>query len=409
MNQDLLMSALAVGIAISTSVFFLAVVVQQYGQRVRLLAWIAFILHLIAGSTIWYVFPHFVASDAVTFDRQARAIVEHHVDPASMAMPGLSDGKEGFVLTLAFLYRLTAPEALIGVTINALFCALLVLAIARTTNSFNPRSVEASAVMATTAPPFLWWGSQLLRDPMAWLAIAIAGGFITAIARERFRPTRYAGLLAALAVLATVRAPVAVIVGVGMAIALLLASDRRPFVKFILSAGILVGLALLSLYYAGVAGLTNTNIESVVRSRNSLATNASTGFTQSTTASASDLSSASIDAIIPVTFGPLPWQLAGQAWPAVFDTVTWWAILALSLVGWLALRGQRRLTNVLTIPAVGIIIVLIITSGNFGTMIRIRAQAAVLLLPIAAVGWTQLKERRLRSSEEASKSTSPSA
>ena len=88
---------------------------------------------------------------------------------------------------------------------------------------------------------------------------------------------------------------------------------------------------------------------------------------------------------------PIPGSGRPQA-PFALDAVLWLTILGFAVLGWW--RAPNRLELLLVVlPALALTGALMLTSGNYGTMQRLRVQTSVLLIPVAAGGLSLVTAR----------------
>jgi hypothetical protein len=96
---------------------------------------------------------------------------------------------------------------------------------------------------------------------------------------------------------------------------------------------------------------------------------------------------------------PFPWAATKVTqWLTIPDMLLWYASLLLAGVGlWLA-RGRWRLTLFPLGYVAGMLLALLLTEGNTGTLFRHRAMVIPFLLPFSVVGglwlWDRLRDRR---------------
>jgi 4-amino-4-deoxy-L-arabinose transferase-like glycosyltransferase len=390
---DPLQQALGLATLAAVATFVLLIASRRAMQPVRALALGSFAGHAALGIAIWYLMPTLVAGDAFVYEAQAVGALEARA------------GKEGFAILLGGLYGITGPTPVVGLLFNAALMGLLVIVVSRTAGRLGgERAARYGALIELLLPPFVWWGSQLLREAPMWILIALAADAAVAMAIEGLSWRRAAGLLLISLAMLTVRAPVAAVLVVFLAVGLILASAPRPG-DHARRAALIVGSVAIALFlfprFDALQSLETQNSASIVFSRNYLAT-ANTGFGEQAAPTTGGLYGQLPTALPLVVFGPLPWQLASSEFAAVADTLAWWFILYLALRGFVPLRRRvGRASLVLVMPAAALLGVLALTLANFGIVIRMRAMVVVLLVPYAAVGLAVLAERRRARSYDA--------
>jgi hypothetical protein len=89
---------------------------------------------------------------------------------------------------------------------------------------------------------------------------------------------------------------------------------------------------------------------------------------------------------------PLPWQAQSRALLAYLPEQIVWYVMALLLpLGVVAgMRRDRPLTSMLVMHAAGAIVLVALTSGNIGTLIRHRSLAFPYLVWLSALGGHEL-------------------
>ena len=355
-------------------------------RLIRSLAMTSFVGHAVISIAVWYLAPALIAGDAAVYDAQALG-----TDQARA-------GKEGFSIILGSLYRSIGHAPAAGLLLNALLMGLLVIVVARTAGRLGDwRAARVAALLALLLPPFVWWGSQLLREAPMWILIALVADISVAIALEGLSWRRGAWLLALFLAMLTIRAPVAAVVAVTLGIGLVLASAPRPgdHMRRVAMIGGAIALAIfLFPRFDALQSLEEKDSASIAYSRNYLAT-ANTGFGEESALTTSGLIGQLPSALPLVMFGPLPWQLPYSGLVAVADTLAWWFIVFWGIRGFPSLhRRFGRASLVLIVPAAALVGVLALTLANFGIVIRMRAMIVVLLLPYAAAGLAVAAERK---------------
>ena len=383
---DPLRHALGIAVVAFVAGYALWLATRRADRMVRAWAVASFVAHAGVGIAIWYRFPSLVANDAAVYEAQA------------LGTRVANAGKEGFSFVLGGIYSAIGRAPVAGLILNALCMALLVVVVANTARRLgNTQSGRYAAVLAAVLPPFLWWGAQLLREAPMWILLALAAETAVAIAIDGLSWRRAVWLLALCLPMLTIRAPVAAVVAVSLAVGLLFAGAPRSgdhVRRAVMIVGAIVLSALLFPRFAALQSLQEEDSASIVNSRNYLAT-ANTGFGEAAAPTTYGLVGQLPSTLPLVTLGPLPWQLPSSGLPAVADTLSWWFVLYWAVRGFGPLyRRYGRAAWVLVGPAAALIVVLALTLANFGIVIRMRAMVAVLLLPYAAIGLAVAAERR---------------
>jgi hypothetical protein len=338
---------------------------------------VAFIVHLAIGFAVLAVVG-FYFPDARGYDRIAREYVAfwNHLQSAP---PDFTLGKEGWVLILASIYRWFGAVPALGIVFNAALTGVTAALLMGTTARLGwPRHAKTAGWLILM-PGFLY-SSTLLRESAAWTLTALAAWAAAGLATKGgmhntlWLLTSFAGML-------WIRGSLAVPIVGALLVAILLARKRVPPTLLIgLSGALLIGGPLVARTEALWGG---TNIDRINASRNSLAT-AGSGF--EVTVYGTPLETVRR---LPLTlprsiFGPFPWELGTLPPLAVLDLVPWLLLLFWTWRGWR--YGTGRNVLLVLMPALCLLAVIGVTSGNYGTMVRLRSQAAILLLPLAAMG-----------------------
>lgn len=371
--------------------------------RQRLLRWTlaSFALHLLAGlllTTVGGPLRHyFAAPDAATYNYNAILIVRHwtHGFPA----PNVPAGKEGYYYILAALYWLFGAHAVAGLALNAAFGAALVPLLADTTKSlFDSEAARYAIPLAVLVPGLFLWTAQLLKEAPIFFFIALAVNGAVRMSRA-IGFGSLLGVAVSLAALFTLRSWVGLVIAAALVAALTLA--RGQFLSGLgTSLGIFSAVAILlalGLGYSGYNAAVGSDLQQANATRQGLALNASTGFDPNVNVSNTRGAVSYLPrGLAELALGPFPWQVHSlQQLPVIPDMLVWWYFLP-SL--WRGVRTGWGRTNrrilILLLPAASTAILLALSVGNYGTLVRERAQIVVLLVPIIAFGLTVRSSRR---------------
>lgn len=323
------------------------------------------------------------APDAQAYDdlgQEFAAFWKGGPDPAAVG-----EGKEAFPIMLGAVYYVVGHAPAIGLSFNWVGHGLLIAALAAVAQRLD-LPVRLTAWVAALFPALLFWSSFLLRETITWLLMALFLYALVGLAR-RIGKADLALMVASLAALLWFRGTAAIILaGVGMA-TLVLTSKRRTFLPRLGVAA----LALLVLSPRLATLLVGYTTVSDIEAKRSDLSTADTGFSGGGGAEGGEPAGL-VDSVLRVSFGPYPWEWLDVGLPFGFDAATWLVVLALTVVGWW--RSPRRVELLLVLlPAFALLGALMITSGNYGTMQRLRVQSSVLMIPVAAAGWAVLVER----------------
>jgi hypothetical protein len=339
----------------------------------------SYLAHLVIGLGVLAVAGVY-APDATAYDQAAQGYADYWSGRSFGVHPNLSAGKEGWVLILAALYRRLGHLPALGLIVNATFCAVATALVMATAVRLGWARHARTAGWLTLLPSSLLWGSLLLREPAAWALTALVGWAAAGLA-TRWRPGDLGWLLAGLTGELWIRGSLAPVLAAGLLLGVVAARRR---VAPALLAGLVVAVAAsgpVAAHAQVVAGSLD-DLEQLNAARAALS-RAGSGFGTSVYAGPADLVLAVPYTLPRAVAGPYPWELPGLPAATVVDWLPW------LLLVWWAARGWRRAGRVglaVAVPALVVLAVIGATSGNYGTMIRLRTQVAVLLAPLAAVG-----------------------
>jgi hypothetical protein len=347
----------------------------------------ALMIGLFAAVGLW-------APDAIVYDELGRQFAAYW--GGGPVPEEVGEGKEAFPLMLGAVYFVVGQAPAIGLAMNWAAHGLLITSLASIARRLGLPVVPTAWVVALF-PPALFWSAFLLRESITWLLMAVFLYAVVGIAR-RITVRDLAIMVAALVALMWFRGTGAIILaGVSM-IVLVLTAKRRTLLPRIGVAG----LALLVLSPRLTSLLAGYTTVGDLEARRTDLTNADTGFSSSSEGASSNpadggVATSMVDSVLRVSFGPYPWEWTGLSAPFALDAVLWLAILGFAVLGWW--RASNRLALLLLVlPALALAGALMMTSGNYGTMQRLRVQTSVLLIPVAAAGLSlvaaRLRERR---------------
>lgn len=350
----------------------------------RLPAAVTFILHLIT-STLFFIFNGVALPDAIYYDRIALEVARGGTEV------GVTLGKEGWPQLLGLVYGTLGHSPLLGLWINAFAAAATVILMGIVASRLE-LNVRGTAWAFALLPEFLIWSSVLLRESLVWFLLSVMLVGLTGVASGR--RVIWSGLLLAggTAALLSVRGTLAVII-LAAGIAALMFTRRSGIAT--VGASLLVILIPFSEPVLGrITQITGGySLASIEASRDALTRTASTGF--EVAAGGGGLSS--IVSVLPeVFFGPFIWNIGAVGIPGVAMGLIWGMILLFAVVGWRQHSNKRALL-VLILPAVSLLLVLALTSGNYGTLVRLRVQAEIFLVPLAVTGFLWWRNSRRES------------
>jgi hypothetical protein len=369
-------AALAVAVLIGVGALLVSVLGAWTGHVRPLLA--VYAVHV--ATVLALAVTGFAASpDAALYDDLANRQVDYWTGHA-LFEPTFTDGKEGWMLVLAIAYMLLTPNPIIGALLNAIVATATAAVLVKLTQRLGWEKAAPHAAWLMLLPGFLVWSSLALREAFVWLFTALAAYGMAGLLAPGRRVRSL--LLVAVAVWCGLyfRGSVMAVLVAGLAVGAFLArrrASRLATIACVAALAYVVGPGLSTLSSMGIGA----DVAQVNRSRASLAT-AGSGFDTSAY-SGVDSMVASLPSTLPrVLVGPYPTELLSLPVAAVVAWAGWMVLLVL------AFRGRRapgRGRWLLITPAASLAVTLAVTSSNYGTMVRLREQIAILLVPLAAV------------------------
>ena len=361
------------------------------------IALLTFSAHLLV-STVAYGTVGLYANDAVAYDSTGLSIAQRlGGDPT--ATVDVSHGKEGWVWLLGYLYHWFGHEPYLGLILNALFAALIVPLVGLITARLGWENAARRAMwLAGFAPPLFVWSTFLLREPaINFLTSVAVAGAVLFLARRRYRWLILTG--AAGYGLYWLRGTVTVVLIAGLLIGIVMVGRLGNHKMRARQAFLLLVVAVFSVPVAlKVLGTFNVNFDSINASRAALARTAHSSF-GSVSSSSGTFGSAriAVEQLPSAMLGPFPWQWAGGLGGLLtaLDAVTWWVLLYYVWRAWRT-DGVRRGRWILAAPALILFLAVALTSGNYGTLVRIRAMNVPVVAPLVAVGMLTPRVRRKR-------------
>lgn len=360
--------AVALGVPVLTMVGLIPIIRLGRWANVRELALVAYLAHVAIALSVYARSGITTSADAILYNEQAQAYAVGSV------YERLTAGKEGFPRLMGWVYAI-APSPALGLVINGFFSGLTLIFVVATTREVLPGAARYAAWLVFVCPGFWFWGTLFLREPSSWLLISIAMWSGVCLVKRSTETRAWALLVVSSAALLWIRGPLALIVGGGVLAGVALSRGRR--------ISKVIGAALFALVFYLLLGdrirqFSQLDAIRVGQSRASLQT-ARSGF------------SGSIESTIPrVLFGPYPTEWLRVGIKVAPDTIFMIAVL---LAAVMAIRRSSRLI-VLIVPALGVAAALTVSSGNYGTLVRIRTELVILLIPMAALWINTRSERR---------------
>lgn len=322
------------------------------------------------------------APDAIVYDQLGQefaAFWSGGPEPSAV-----SNGKEAFPALLGAVYLVVGTAPAVGLALNWVAHGLLIPALAALACRLDLPS-RLTAWIAALFPPALFWSAFLLREVITWLLIVVYLYAVAGIARG-VAVRNVALMVAALAALMWFRGSAAIILaGVSMVVLVITANRRSVLPRLGVAV---VALLVLSPRLASLL-FGYTSVDEIEAKRTDLS-NADTGFGGAGDvgvdgAVEGGVATSLVDSVMRVAFGPYPWEWPSLGAPFALDGALWLAILGLAALGWWRAPNRKELL-LLVLPALAFSGALMLTSGNYGTMQRLRLQTSVPLIPVVAAG-----------------------
>lgn len=365
---------LALYIPVLSGLFWLCCVRRLDGTS-QIAVTASFIVHATIA-TIIYRFNGVVTNDAGTYYQQASSSFMYFSGLLS-SPPDLAAGKEGWPTILGAIFYLVGPSPLVGLWLNsALACGAIAILVRRIAIDFGSNSKVRLTPFLILAMPMFWlWSVPMLREPSVWFSLAAISLGLSLVKSQEANTARTALSSISVVVVATsfliwtrTSFGLAVLVCIGVAVLV----SRRSAV----TSKIAIVVALLAATPFGIGYFASSQFldeDKIAMSQEELS-RASSGF-ESGTVGNLPLNFAR------VVFGPFPWELPGLSPVYVLDLLPW--LLALLIAAKPMYREWRRFPFEL-MAFFSLVVALAWTSGNYGTMIRLRFAAIIMLVVFVA-------------------------
>lgn len=361
----------------------------------------SYLARLALGFGIWAYFGFF-SPDAVEYHATAARFAAYWSGDLALSPSfSVAVGKEGWSLILASIYYFVGPYPLLGIVFNAVASGISTALVASATVRLGWPQHARAAAWLTLMPAFLIWSSQLLRESLAWMLSALALWAGAGLVRKAlFRDAVW--LVLAVAGTLWIRGSLAAVILAGVIAGVVMARRRVPVpIVLTIAAGAVVGGPLLARLGTITGGM---DIEQINAARRSLS-QANSGFATAAYSSPGELITSLPSTLPRVLVGPYPWEIVNLPVVSVIDWAAWVATVWLAWRGWRHVDDRARWFPL--VSSMFLLVAVAVTSGNYGTMARIRVQAVIFLLPLAAAGIKAAKPDREKRRREARPVTDP--
>lgn len=380
--------------------------------RARIQRWtmVSFAIHLALGLVIINTSAvYFFGPDATAYHGKAGQILDHWSHGATL--PLLPAGKEGYYYLLASVYWLFGPFTWAGVALNAALAAALVPVVSDTAHRlFGSATVRYVPVILLLVPGMILWPSQLLKESPFLFLLAVAANCAARLVK-RYSPWPLLLLVVLLPGLLTFRAQLSFAILTGLVAGLVFGRQKLVggLIGGLVASVLVTGVVASGIGSGGYQTAVASNLERANEVRRGSATEAASGFVAEADISSADRALRFLPiGLVAVSVGPLPWQLSGGRQLVVIpDVFAWWVLVMGFWWGQRAARARGRHWLVLATPALAAMIVIALSIGNYGTMVRERMQILVLLAPVVALGLAERRDSRLPARPQAVDRTRP--
>ncbi|AXH96869.1 hypothetical protein [Ornithinimicrobium avium] len=328
-----------------------------FGVKVAAVA--SFVLHggLGISNVLW---SWFAIADQETYHAQALALADGRNPPI------WQESKQAWPVLLSWMYRWIEPNLQLGIVANALLTGITVLLVHRTAATLHPRAGGYAVLLLFLMPSWWIWGSFAVREGLVWTICA--GIALCLVHLRRGSIVASVGFLALCGLLVAARGTLVLLILAGLAPVLLIGSANKL-------RGALLGLGVVAgalFFFNAVLAETVERSDDLELIRNDQS-RAESGF----------VTGQVLVTLARVLGGPFPWEVPSLG--LIFLPFGAFAIgiLVLTLIG---LRRLGLPGLWLAGPAGSILLGLALVSGNYGTMMRLRDMATILVLPLAARG-----------------------
>lgn len=312
-------------------------------------------------------------------------------------------GNTSYIYILAFIQALVgdAPYGLHVMNMVLYLCGILLLyRVARA--SYGGVVAMGGLVVLLFLPSVGLWSISVLKEPMSVLMIAIELSCAVAIVRApRWwqKAAALAGVVACAVAMESLRegGQLTAIAGTagGLLLAFVLSRGRRVAVAMLLAPAAVAGIAASPSVQERV--LANLRTAAVYHAGHVLTPGYSYQLVppgyyanrqQLTTLTPREAGQFAAKAIAAYFTQPLPWEMRSRSMLAFMPELMVWYGLALMLpIGiYAGLKRDLVLTSLLTAHAALAILIVAVTSGNIGTLIRHRSLALPYIVWLSAVG-----------------------
>jgi hypothetical protein len=268
----------------------------------------------------------------------------------------------------------------VGIVINAVVTYLAVLlALAAGARIYRNRMWrEWLGILLVASPAFLMYGSSILRECWAWLTVSIAIHGLIWLVRGAAWTGTLAGILA-VGLAFWIRSPLAPILVAATVAGVLTSAVWRRYGTVAAVSGLAALGAAGRLAVIPALAAVGYSPEGLTIARDYLSSSATTAFPPADPFSVVGLA----QSLLRVGAGPFLWEFRlAPAWAWVFLNWAYWALVVLLTTKALRRTGLNSANVAVVVFAIVLLAGLAIGLTNYGIVVRMRAAAALALLPV---------------------------
>ncbi len=356
-------------------------------RRVGTLAIAYSIIACVIGATLWLNSP---GVDALAYVKAGEGLAANGLaSDNGVSRTVLVPGKQGYAYLLGGLFLVLGTSGLAAVALNASLLGLTIVLTSATVQLIDERAVKYAPLLFASFPGLLLWAATPLREASVLSLTSLLLYSSIRLQTQRVAATSVIVGLFAMTALALFRGPTAI--ALGPALLILGAATRRgrgrTFNLILLGGGLALAAALVLPSISGI--LTRFDTERISVSQSELA-GASSGFVVGGEGGIGTLYS-----LGRVMLGPYPWE-AAAAGIGLASAPIWCYAVFLSGVA----VHRYRMRTLVALAGIAILgVALAISSGNYGTLLRVRLQIVPFLVVAGSLGASAISKRRFRRRE----------
>jgi hypothetical protein len=253
-------------------------------------------------------------------------------------------------------------------------------------------------------PSQILWSSLILKDAGVWVALATLAVVVAVAARTTGRRLIWLAALAAaqLVLLGYLRLPTLEIACVAMVLAMLFSTRQQRFVR--LSGAVALFIAATLFFDMGVGGVSFVGRSRDPSLQRSLSALGNSKVADPLTVAPPHEGFRAQVVYLPkgltvIALRPWPWEPSGSSVGMLLarvETVIWYPLVALALVGLTTAWRRRAALAFPVLAGAALLATYGLTEGNLGTAYRHRGEVVWIVILLAALGAERLWIARVR-------------